>query len=192
MTTAGTSLSREPRRSRTSVVVPDRLRATTRSYARPAGTSEAAKASVSPSPADSRSTAYAIAMNHDVPHPTTATRSPTRGRWSRTWGSWATACFQHSGWLAISAAVYVTICSSHPFGMRSWAGRHARPAQDTLHGSRSAISLVAALYRLNPRTIAHGCAGDHLLSPARRRRGSTFQAPPVSPVAAASNHGSSG
>lgn len=43
--------------SSTSVVVPDRVRATTRSYARPAGISEAAKASVSPCPADSRSTA---------------------------------------------------------------------------------------------------------------------------------------
>ena len=45
------------RASSTSVVVPERVRATTRSYRRSAGNSEAAKASVSPSPSDSRSAA---------------------------------------------------------------------------------------------------------------------------------------
>ena len=45
------------RRSTTSVVVPERVIATMRSYRLPAGNSDAGKASVSPSPAASRSAA---------------------------------------------------------------------------------------------------------------------------------------
>ncbi len=46
-----------PSRASTSLVVPERVIATTRSYARPAGNSEEAYASVSPCPAASRSAA---------------------------------------------------------------------------------------------------------------------------------------
>ncbi len=86
-----------PSRPITSVVVPDRVRASTRSYDRVRGNSEAAKASVSPCPAPSRSTAAAWAMKYEVPHPTIATRSPGSGNASVCrWASWA-ARIQQSG-----------------------------------------------------------------------------------------------
>ena len=66
--------------STTSVVVPDRLIASTASYRRPAGNSLGGNASVSPWPERSRSAAYARAMNSEVPQPTTATRRPGCGR----------------------------------------------------------------------------------------------------------------
>jgi hypothetical protein len=77
---------------------------TTRSYARPAGNWDAANASVSPSPAPSRSAEYASAMNHDVPQPVTATRSPGPGRPSNAAAASA-ARRQQAGCVAISAAV---------------------------------------------------------------------------------------
>lgn len=93
-----------PRSSSTSVVVPDRVIATTRSYGRPAGNSEEGYASVSPCPAASRSAAYAMAMNQEVPHPVTATRSPGRGSPSNVAAASA-ARRQQPGWVAISDAV---------------------------------------------------------------------------------------
>ena len=88
----------------TSVVVPERQIASSRSYPRVAGSSVAVHASVSPCPARSRSTAYDIAMNQEVPQPITATRSPGRGSASRTAGSTSSACVQHSGWLVSSSS----------------------------------------------------------------------------------------
>src|SRR4051794_22619356 len=93
-------------RSSTSVVVPDRQIASTLSYARPCGNSDAANASVSPRPADSRSAAYDCAMNSDVPQPTTATRSPVLGS-SETAPPISIARSQHAGWLAISSETNV-------------------------------------------------------------------------------------
>ena len=58
----------------TSVVVPERESAITRSYRRPDGSSDAGKASVSPWPADSRDTAKDWAMYSEVPHPITSVR----------------------------------------------------------------------------------------------------------------------
>ena len=89
----------------TSLVVPERVNASTRSYLRPVGSSEAVNASVSPCPARSRSTAYAWATNQDVPQPTTATRSPRAGRTPAWVGASSAARAQHSGWVAISASV---------------------------------------------------------------------------------------
>lgn len=84
-------------RSTTSVVVPERVRATTRSYVRPYGNSDAAKASVSPSPAPSRSAATACAMKYEVPHPTMATRSPGAGSTPACRAASVAARVQHSG-----------------------------------------------------------------------------------------------
>lgn len=84
-------------------MVPDLVSASTRSYRRPIGASEAGKASVSPCPAPSRSAAYAWAMNHEVPQPTTATRSPLAGRASEE--DSPAARLQQAGWDAISVSV---------------------------------------------------------------------------------------
>ncbi|CAM5242013.1 hypothetical protein STENM327S_06796 [Streptomyces tendae] len=93
--------------SSTSVVVPERVRATTRSYARPRGNSEAANASVSPRPASSRSAAADCAMKYEVPQPTIATRSPAAGSAAVWCAAWAAARVQHSGWLLSSSSTYV-------------------------------------------------------------------------------------
>ncbi len=88
---------RRPRSSSTSVVVPERVRATTRSYERPCGYSEAAKASVSPCPDPSRSAATACAMKKEVPQPTMATRSPAAGSAAPCPAASSAARIQHSG-----------------------------------------------------------------------------------------------
>ena len=90
----------------TSVVVPDRVSATTWSYRRECGNSDAGKASVSPRPAFSRSTAHDCAMYSDVPHPTIATRASGGGRAFATSGVCASfaARSQLSGCDSISAA----------------------------------------------------------------------------------------
>src|SRR6476620_3255905 len=48
-------------------------------------------------------------MNQEVPQPTTATRSPGAGSAGAATGASATACDQHSGWLAISATTWFTV-----------------------------------------------------------------------------------
>src|ERR1700712_1241840 len=102
--------------STTSVVVPDLLIASTRSYFRVAGSSLAVKKSVSPRPAASRSTAYASAMNHDVPQPITATRSPALGSEALTAGSRSRARRQVAGCDSISV---LTCDMGEPF----WCGQ---------------------------------------------------------------------
>ena len=47
----------------------------------------------------------ACAMNQDVPQPTTATRSPGRGRAAAAWSASAAARRQQAGWVASSSAV---------------------------------------------------------------------------------------
>ncbi len=96
-----------PSRSSTSVVVPERVRATTRSYDRPRGNSEAANASVSPCPAASRSAAAACAMKYDVPHPTIAIRSPGAGSAAPYRPASSAARVQHSGWLFSSSSTWL-------------------------------------------------------------------------------------
>ena len=81
----------------TSVVVPEREIASSRSYSRWAGKSEAANASVSPSPRDSRRPAIAWATKYDVPQPISATRLPRAGSVARASRARAPARRQMSG-----------------------------------------------------------------------------------------------
>src|SRR4029453_9830062 len=67
----------------------------------PGGNPAAWNRSVPPGPAASRRDAYAWAMNHDVPQPTTATRSPGSGRPGEP--ASPAARIQHSGWVAVLA-----------------------------------------------------------------------------------------
>src|SRR3984957_6760677 len=89
----------------TSLVVPDRQSTTTRAYRRPNGISEAANASVSPCPLCSLAAAYDCAMNHEVPQPTTATRSPGAGSSPATSLASPAALRQQAGCEAISCSV---------------------------------------------------------------------------------------
>jgi hypothetical protein len=52
-------------------------------------------------------------MNHEVPQPMTATRSPDLGRTPASSGAAAAARSQQSGWLAIS----LVVCTSATFGL---------------------------------------------------------------------------
>src|SRR2546430_1299851 len=45
-------------------------------------------------------------MNHDVPQPMTATRSPRSGSLTAQWAARSIARAQHAGWLAISSSTY--------------------------------------------------------------------------------------
>src|SRR5690606_18091495 len=96
------------RAAATSVVVPDRVIAITASYGRQGRGSEAYAASVSPSPAVSRSSANDSATKADVPQPITSTRWPGRASVAVTEGARSSARRQIWGWLAISAEVMFT------------------------------------------------------------------------------------
>src|SRR5262249_11978987 len=91
----------------TSVVLPVRVNASTRSYRRRLRNSDAGQASVSPCPTPSRNAAYAWAMQYEVPQPSTATRSPGTGSPAGPVAANVSAARQQAGWLAISSEAWL-------------------------------------------------------------------------------------